>query len=92
MSLLSRAAETFIPVAVACEQAGYPTTKAGQRALRQQIKRKGFETRRVGNHFSIQVATWQAYLKRSAADDAAHRAKMAALAKARWDAKRHADA
>jgi hypothetical protein len=91
MSLLSRAAETYIPIPLACEQAGYPTTKAGQRALRQQLKRKGFETRRIGNHFSIQVATWQAYLKRCAEDDAAYRAKMAARAKARW-AERRAEA
>ena len=87
MSILSRAAETFVPLTVACTQVGYPTDPSGQRNLRRQLRRKGFQAQRLGNHFSIQVAVWQAYLKRCASDEAAHRAKMAAYAKARWAAR-----
>jgi hypothetical protein len=88
MSILSRAAETYLPLAVACTQVGYPTDPSGQRNLRRQLRRKGFQALRLGNHFSIQVATWQAYLKRCAEDQAARRAKIRAMNKARWAASR----
>jgi hypothetical protein len=93
MSLLSRAAETFLPLSVACTQVGYPPDRVGQRNLRQHLRRKGFgaEVRRVGNNFSIQVAVWQAYLKQCEQDRARHRALIGAQAKARWAAK-HAEA
>jgi hypothetical protein len=91
MSILSRAAEAVVPLTVACAQVGYPTDPSGQRNLRRQLRRKGFQAQRLGNHFSIQVATWQAYLKRCAEDQAAHRAKISAQAKARWAASRQAD-
>jgi hypothetical protein len=90
MSILSRAAETYLPLAVACEQVGYPPDRSGQRNLRQQLRRKGFASavRRVGNNFSIQVATWQAYLKRCEQDSARHRATIGAQARARWAERR----
>jgi hypothetical protein len=92
MSLLSRAADTYLPLSVACGAIGAPTDRAGQRNLRRQIRRKGLEVRRVGNTFSIQVSVWQAYLKRCAQDGARHRAIISAQSKARWDARRHAEA
>lgn len=90
MSLLSRAGETFLPLAVACEQVGYPPDRVGQRNLRQHLRRKGFggQVRRVGNNFSIQVAVWQAYLKRCEQDRAAHRALIGAQSKGRWAERR----
>lgn len=91
MSLLSRAAETYLPLTVACSQVGYPTNRVGQRNLRRQIRRKGLEVRRVGNAFSVQVAVWQAYLSQCEQDSARHRALIGAQAKARWAAK-HANA
>lgn len=84
MSLATRAAETYLPLAVCCEQAGYPPDRVGQRNLRQQMKRKGFEARRVGNHFSIQVGAWLAYLQRCDEDSRRHRATISAQSKARW--------
>jgi hypothetical protein len=90
MSVLRRAAETFLPLAVACEQVGYPPDRVGQRNLRQQLRRKGFgpDVRRVGNNFSIQVGVWQAYLKQCADDSARHRALIGAQARARWAERR----
>jgi len=88
MSILSRAAETFVPLTVACTQVGYPTDPSGQRNLRRQIRRKGFEVRRVGNTFSVQAAVWLAYLKRCADDARHHRATISAQSHARWAARR----
>jgi len=90
MSLLSRAAEAYLPLAVACEQVGYPTDRSGQRNLRQQLRRKGFgqDVRRVGNNYSIQVGVWHAYLKQCAEDNARHRAVIGAQSRARWAERR----
>jgi hypothetical protein len=90
MSLLSRAAETCVPLTQACTNIGYPTTATGQRNLRRQLRRKGFEVQRVGNVFVVQVNVWTAYLKRCAQDNARHRATISAQSKARWAAK-HAE-
>lgn len=87
MSILSRAAESFVPLSVACTQVGYPPDPSGQRNLRRQMRRKGFDVRRVGNAFSVQVSVWTAYLAKCAADSAAHRATISAQNKARWAAK-----
>jgi hypothetical protein len=73
-----------------CAEIGAEADRAGQRNLRRQLRRKGFEVRRVGNAFLVQVAVWQAYLKRCAEDSARHRATIGAQAKARWAAKREA--
>lgn len=91
MSLLSRAADTYLPLSVACAAIGYPPDRVGQRNLRRQMKRKGFDVRRLGNSFSVQVSAWQAYLKRCQTDSAQHRATISAQSKARWAA-RHAKA
>jgi hypothetical protein len=92
MSIASRLNDQYVPLAVACTQVGYPPDRAGQRNLRQHLRRKGFgaQVRRVGNNFSIQIASWTAYLKRCEQDRAAHRALIGAQAKARWAAK-HAE-
>ena len=83
MSLLSRAAETLIPLADVCAQAGYSPDCVGQRNLRRQMRRKGFEVQRVGTAFAVSVAVWQAYLKQSAADYADYQAECAARMRAR---------
>jgi hypothetical protein len=90
MSLLSRAAETYVPLATLCADIGYPPDRVGQRNLRRQIRRKGFEVRRVGNAFSVQVSVWTAYLQRCAQDSARHRTTIGAQSKARWATRREA--
>jgi len=90
-SILSRAAETYLPLSVACAAIGYPPDRTGQRNLRRQIRRKGFEVRRLGNSFSVQVSAWQAYLTRCQEDSAKHRATISAQAKARWAARQAAE-
>jgi hypothetical protein len=87
MSILSRAAETYVPLAVACEQVGYPPDSSGQRNLRRQLRRKGFEVRRVGSAFSVQVSTLTAYIAQCSRENAAHRDRIRAMNKARWAAR-----
>jgi len=88
MSVLTRAADAYLSLADACAAIGAPSDRVGQRNLRRQIRRKGFEVRRVGNTFSVQVAVWLAYLKRCADDARHHRATISAQSHARWAARR----
>lgn len=87
-TILSRAAETYLPLSTVCAAVGYPPDRTGQRNLRRQIRRKGLDVRRVGNAFSVQVSVWTRYLERCAEDSAAHRATISKQAKARWAARR----
>ena len=82
MSLASRLNDQVVPLAVACERLGKPSDVKGQRTLRAHLRRKGFEVRRLGNDFSVTVATLAAFLRRCQEDSAAFRAGAAVRARA----------